>query len=397
MTLTPTPKPKETEIPVIQKICGGLYAGIWYISILIGFFYLHAPLLPLLFVRRSLYRRLTDILFSAWESFNVSLLEICFGYSTFLSGDHIRPEENSLILLNHRTRVDWNFFWAALLHGTSPPAHNAKLVLKDEVKEIPGVGWAMQMSRFLYISRKWEKDEGRLGKLVEYLGRHCKGYQIVLFPEGTNWTPETVKKSRAFEEANNLKSLNWVLQPRTTGFTSLVQQMREHGGLHSVYDVTIAYPDQVPEKEKDLVEGKLPKQVHFHIKRHSAQSLPTTFIGLEKWLQELWREKDVFLQNFYKEGVRTSSRPQLVFPLQYLSLVAWLAFTLKMLQMLLTSWCPCHWLWITSVSVFMALISKYTNGLQEIEADLENGLLGPRTILNVFVNLFKRNADPKRD
>ena len=93
-----------------------------------------------LFVRRGVYRRLTDILFSAWESFNVSLLEICFGCGTFLSGDQFRPEENSLILLNHRTRVDWNFFWAALLHGTSPPAHNAKLVLKDEVKEIPGVG-----------------------------------------------------------------------------------------------------------------------------------------------------------------------------------------------------------------------------------------------------------------
>jgi len=40
------------------------------------------------------------------------------------------------------------------------------------------------------------------------------------------------------------------------------------GGLHSVYDVTIAYPDEVPEKEKDLLEGKLPKQVHFHIKRY---------------------------------------------------------------------------------------------------------------------------------
>ena len=39
------------------------------------------------------------------------------------------------------------------------------------------------------------------------------------------------------------------------------------GGLHSVYDVTIAYPDEIPEKEKDLVEGKIPQQVHFHIKR----------------------------------------------------------------------------------------------------------------------------------
>ena len=70
----------------------------------------------------------------------MSLLEICFGTQTFISGDYFRPEENSLILLNHRTRVDWNFLWCALLHGSSPPSHNAKLVLKDEVKKIPGLG-----------------------------------------------------------------------------------------------------------------------------------------------------------------------------------------------------------------------------------------------------------------
>ena len=139
-------QPNKPEKPDIikpsnkNKIFGGIYGGIWYLSICIGFFYLYAPLLPFLFLKRRWYRKLTDVLFSAWESFNVSLLEICFGYSTWLSGDQLRPEENSLILLNHRTRVDWNFFWAALLHGTSPPAHNAKLVLKDEVKEIPGVG-----------------------------------------------------------------------------------------------------------------------------------------------------------------------------------------------------------------------------------------------------------------
>ena len=105
----------------------------------------------------------------------------------------------------------------------------------------------------------------------------------------------------------------------------------------------------------------------------------------------------MFLQNFYKEGVRTASRPQIVLPLQYVSLGAWLAFTLKILQMLLTTWCPFQWLWIISVSIFMTLISKYTNGLQEIEADLDSGLFGPRTLVNTFVNLFKRNYEEKRD
>ena len=87
----------------------------------------------------------------------------------------------------------------------------------------------MQMARFIYISRKWEKDEVRIGKLVEYLGKHSavQPYQLVLFPEGTNLTPSAQEKSRIYGEANNLKPLNYLLQPRTTGFTYLVQQMRE--------------------------------------------------------------------------------------------------------------------------------------------------------------------------
>ena len=70
----------------------------------------------------------------------MSLLEIVFGVQTFVTGDAIRAEETSLIILNHPTRLDWGFLWSALLHSSVPPAHNAKFVLKDEVKNIPGIG-----------------------------------------------------------------------------------------------------------------------------------------------------------------------------------------------------------------------------------------------------------------
>ena len=85
----------------------------------------------------------------------------------------------------------------------------------------------MQMARFVYISRKWDKDEARIGKMVDYLGKHSQPYQLVLFPEGTNITPETKKKSKVYGETNNLKPLKHLLHPRTTGFTYLAQQMRE--------------------------------------------------------------------------------------------------------------------------------------------------------------------------
>ena len=81
--------------------------------------------------------------------------------------------------------------------------------------------------------------------------------------------------------------MNNLLHPRTTGFTYIVQTMRESkltkkliliftplicnfftdGGLHAIYDVTIGYPDKIPETEQDIIDGNLPNEIHFHIKR----------------------------------------------------------------------------------------------------------------------------------
>ena len=137
--------------------------------------------------------------------------------------------------------------------------------------------------------------------------------------------------------------------------------------------------------------------------RYADNALPTTFIGLEKWLQELWRDKDQLLEKVYKERVRmpvTSSRqngPQKTLPLQYVSLAAWLCLTLKILQILLTTWSPFHWMWILSMSAFMAFISHFTNGLQEIEAALDKEMTASQ-FYNAFMSLiFRRKNQEKRD
>jgi 1-acyl-sn-glycerol-3-phosphate acyltransferase len=57
-----------------------------------------------------------------------------------VSGDSIAAGESSLIIVNHRTRLDWNFLWSALFHYSAPESHNAKLVLKDQIRKIPGIG-----------------------------------------------------------------------------------------------------------------------------------------------------------------------------------------------------------------------------------------------------------------
>ena len=47
------------------------------------------------------------------------------------------------------------------------------------------------------------------------------------------------------------------------------------GQLSAVYDITVAYPDNCPVKEVDLLAGHFPQQVHFHVKRYSIDELPT--------------------------------------------------------------------------------------------------------------------------
>ncbi|KAK8726082.1 hypothetical protein OTU49_010371 [Cherax quadricarinatus] len=168
----------------------------------------------------------TEIVFTMWECYAVALMEVVFGVRFFLSGDLIRPEETSIIILNHRNRLDWNFFWGALAHATYPPTHNCKIVLKSGIRKFPGLGWIMQMSCFLYIRRRWEDDQRLMNNVLDYFRDIDHTFQVLLFPEGTNLTPATQKKSNEYAQKTGLPCLTHVLHPRTTGFTFLVNKLR---------------------------------------------------------------------------------------------------------------------------------------------------------------------------
>jgi len=43
--------------------------------------------------------------------------------------------------------------------------------------------------------------------------------------------------------------------------------------MKAVYDLTIGYPDLLPQSEMDALRGVFPKNVHFHIKRQVVTSI----------------------------------------------------------------------------------------------------------------------------
>ena len=80
----------------------------------------------------------------------------------------LQLQENYLLLFNDFSlfRTDWNFLWQGLFHAG--PNHNTKIILKEQLRKIPGMGWVMAMSRFLYLKRNWSSDASILDCMLDY-------------------------------------------------------------------------------------------------------------------------------------------------------------------------------------------------------------------------------------
>ncbi|CAB4056049.1 LCLAT1 [Lepeophtheirus salmonis] len=170
--------------------------------------------------------------------------------------------------------------------------------------------------------------------------------------------------------------LNIYCFPRTTGFGFLANKMRERKRLDAIYDITLSYPDVIPETEMDVIHGNLPQRVHMHVKRHPCKSIPTTLIGLEKWLLELWREKENGINHLHLS-----------------SLMAWALFFY-----ITFSWIFSHpfyaTIYLSLSTLAIVLLSKYTPGIQELELKLHNGGFF-QSILN-FSKEFCHNYSKKK-
>ncbi|KAJ8672677.1 hypothetical protein QAD02_003937 [Eretmocerus hayati] len=350
-----------------KRLCGVLYCCLWYGSILSGFFFIACPMLPLLLISPPLYRKCAELLFCCWELYPTILMEV-LGMKVVVSGDHIRPNDSAIMVMNHRTRVDWNFLWGAMYQACMPHIllHKLKFVLKDPIRHIPGPGWIMQMNGFLYITRRWEEDRGRLSRSLDYLVSLRANSQLLIFPEGTDLTPGSKSRSDRWAISHGKPTYTYTLHPKTTGFSYLVEHLQQADCLDAIYDLTIGYPDNVPQSEVDMLEGRLPDEVHFQIKRIPQNEIPKSEAGLRSWLEDSWRRKEKTLEQFYVDkkfpgkAWPTSKRT----PLR-IALVFWTLLQATMLAMLVMS--PLFQLWTLSHALLFIGISIFSTGFNQLE------------------------------
>lgn len=290
------------KVETVRKWTGGiLFVTSLFVTALIGFIVL-VPICLLCFVLRlQCAQYIYDTLTSTWFAFSVAAYQVFYGVRIVIQGDVTKLNKNrcSLIVMNHRTRLDWLFYFAVQARYAS--LRRFKIVLKNEIRHLPGAGWAMQGASFIFLKRKWTVDRNRIIKNLEYFKSCGVRPQLLLFPEGTDFQPFSRQRSREYAEKNNLEDYEYVLHPRTLGFTSMVCYMKQYNGLEQIVDVTVSYPENMLQSETDLVTGNIPRVIVFTVQCYDLEDIPSDNDALlAHWVEDRWRQKEAFLKEFYK-------------------------------------------------------------------------------------------------
>jgi len=268
------------------------------------------PLLPLMFFAPRTYRALSAFVISTWQAWVAFLLEVVWGIRYTVTGDVAALHSSPYLLLetNHRTRLDWALLWP-LLHRAGL-LRGLHIVLKNEIKWLPLLGWATQLARYVFLHRKWEADEAYLHAMMTHIasptaaGAHqgAAPYVVLLFPEGTDLNPVGMEKSNAFAAKQGLPPYTYVLHPRSRGFAAALTTLRAAPHpVTTIVDLTMGFTGPIPQNEKQLVTGKLPERIHIHIRRHEVAAMPTAEADVDAWMKSLFACKERALRKFYAD------------------------------------------------------------------------------------------------
>mmetsp|Transcript_22820 Transcript_22820/g.73441 ORF Transcript_22820/g.73441 Transcript_22820/m.73441 type:complete len:365 (-) Transcript_22820:26-1120(-) len=215
----------------------------------------------------------------------------------------LRPGSQQLVIANHRTEIDWFYFWplAARWGGQSM----VRIMLKSELRHAPGPGWAMQLHRFPFVFRDWVKDEHGLREFLSFFHQSRLPLWMFMFPEGTALYPPALAKSQAFARKNGLPVYKYVLNPRVRGFTHCARLMREEGQLEAVVDATIGFTQMARGGPRPtpmhLLKGQFPGDVAILLERHDVAAMPASEEGLDKWVNDRFDAKESTLSGFFAD------------------------------------------------------------------------------------------------
>ena len=261
-------------------------------------------LLPFARVRRASNPLLTGLA-ESWIGFNGWL------WDRFThTGLHVRSDAalhvdgHYLVLANHQSWVD--ILVLQKVFNRRIPL--LRFFLKRQLVWVPLLGLAWWALDFPFMGRYTKKQIARDPALarrdIDATRRACEKFRaipvsIMNFVEGTRFT--------AAKHGSQGSPYQHLLKPKSGGVAFVLDAMGD--GLHSIIDVTIAYPGGRPSL-LDLLADRIP-EVRVQVRQ---RPIPETMIRgdyqndrgfrvqFQQWMNGLWQDKDAEIARLLEEG-----------------------------------------------------------------------------------------------
>jgi 1-acyl-sn-glycerol-3-phosphate acyltransferase len=224
-----------------------------------------------------------------------------------------------LVISNHKCDLDYFFAWATAARlGVLQPGHfNA--VAKGVLRKVPLFGWLFKLVGFLFLARSWEADRDRIVAWCSAAAARKRPQWLVLYPEGTRFTPKAKDKSDAAAREHGMQPLDGeLLLPRPKGFVELSKALPAAGFTH-ILDMTLCYISS--DGTTPLAGQQLGTSA---LVRLGAGSLPMSRVDVHcalfplsdvagapsddarrDWLLQRWKHKEKLLQRAVATGTLT--------------------------------------------------------------------------------------------
>jgi len=217
-----------------------------------------------------------------------------------------------LVISNHQSSVDI-FVLQRLLNRRIPLL---KFFIKRELIKVPlmGIAWWALDYPFLYrhSSEYLKKHPEQKGKDFEATRRACEKFaaistSVMNFLEGTRFTREKHKRQKS--------EYRFLLRPKAGGLALALNVLGEK--FHSLLDITIVYPDGVPSfwkflcgKVKRVIVDMKTIEVPQQFMHGDYEGDPAFREAVQKWVQQLWLEKDKRIQEIMLRAATITFQPE---------------------------------------------------------------------------------------
>ncbi len=273
--------------------------AVFWAAVLVGAVTLNGRL-----ISRRRWRDINFWLQNRWLAGQLRVARITTGFRVEVENPEVATRANAIVMGRHLSHADALFpaMVYALMAG-----HELRYMLKEELQWPPAMDMVGNRLPHVWIDRAPGPDSPMLTVMRQAAADVDDTTVACIFPEGTFFTPERLKRAIARLEptrpdlAERSRGLHHVLPPRPAGSLTLLAGAPDadvvvlgHIGLESYSSI------------RDIIRAvPITEPVLVHLWRHPRSEIPSNSHDQATWLVQRWVELDEWIAT-HLEGTDTA-------------------------------------------------------------------------------------------